>query len=294
MSVIEMSGVIRDYGGGKGIFDLDLSVGEGEVFGFLGPNGAGKTTAIRHMMGFIKAQSGSVSVNGMDAWVKRAEIQRTLGYIPGEMSFFDDMTGSGFFRFIADYRKLRSGSRIKELTERFELNPHVKLRKMSKGMKQKVGIIAAFMHDPAVLILDEPTSGLDPLMQNRFIELIQQEQRRGKTVLMSSHMFEEVGRTCSRVAIIRAGRICATERIGFLESAQLKKYTVTFSSESAAEAFARDFDTQTHDLSVTVVIKNDLSGFISQMAKYPVTNISAPALSLEEVFLQYYGGQDNG
>lgn len=293
MSVIEVRGCNRDYGGGKGIFDFDLSVAEGEVFGFLGPNGAGKTTAIRHIMGFIKAQSGSVSVNGLDAWIKRADIQRTLGYIPGEMSFFDDMTGSGFLKFMADYRKVKASGRIKELTERFELNPHGKLKKMSKGMKQKVGIIAAFMHDPAVLVLDEPTSGLDPLMQNRFIDLIQQEQRRGKTILLSSHMFDEIERTCSRVAIIRAGRICATERIGFLESAQLKKYTVTFSSDSAAESFANVFGTQAHACNVTVVIKNNLSEFISQMAKYPVTNISAPVLSLEEVFLQYYGGQGN-
>ncbi|HUM56216.1 MAG TPA: ATP-binding cassette domain-containing protein, partial [Bacillota bacterium] len=198
MSVIEIKDLTRDYGNYKGVFDVSFSVNESEVFGFLGPNGAGKTTTIRHLMGFLKPQKGICTIAGMDCWQDSAGIQEKLGYIPGEMEFFSDMTGREFLSFLEKYRGIKANGRKNELLERFELDAKGKLKKMSKGMKQKVGIVAAFMHDPGVLILDEPTSGLDPLMQNRFINLILEEKKRGKTILMSSHMFEEVERTCHR------------------------------------------------------------------------------------------------
>ena len=211
MSMLEVDRLTRDYGGGKGVFDLTFRVGEGEVFGFLGPNGAGKTTTIRHLMGFIHPQAGSCRIDGMDCWRDRARIQRELGYIPGEIAFFDDMTGEEFLRFLEKYRGRAGAGRKAELLEMFELAPKGKIKKMSKGMKQKLGIVAAFMHDPRILLLDEPTSGLDPLMQNRFIQLLDAEKARGKTILLSSHMFEEVERTCHRVGIIRAGRPSARQ-----------------------------------------------------------------------------------
>ena len=176
MSAIKIENLVRDYGGGKGVFDVSFHVNQGEAFGFLGPNGAGKTTTIRHLMGFLKPKSGRCIIDGLDCWNDRDKVQARLGYIPGEISFFEDMTGAEFLKFITEYRKIGRKSRKEELLERFELDPKSKIKKMSKGMKQKLGIAAAFMHDPDILILDVPTSGLDPLMQNRFIELIAEEK----------------------------------------------------------------------------------------------------------------------
>ncbi|MDR3318399.1 MAG: ABC transporter ATP-binding protein [Clostridiales bacterium] len=295
MSVIEISGLTRDYGNGKGVFDVSFAVEQGEVFGFLGPNGAGKTTTIRHLMGFLQPKTGSCKIGGRDCFKAADKVQASLGYIPGEIAIFDDMTGTEYLSFAAKYRGLKDGARKKELIERFELDPRGKLKKMSKGMKQKVGIVAAFMHDPEVLILDEPTSGLDPLMQNRFIELIDGERSRGKTVLMSSHMFEEVERTCHRVGIIRNGRLAAIDSVSALKAAQLKKYAVTFESETAAAAFLKEpFSCVGYaGNAVTATVQNDITAFIAALNKYPVVNLSAPALSLEEIFMKYYGGNGN-
>ena len=162
MSVICVDHLTRDYGGGKGVFDLVFSVEKGEAFGFLGPNGAGKTTTIRHLMGFLKAQQGQCRIDGLDCWRDSDKIQARLGYVPGEISFFGDMTGAEYLRFMEGYRKLGASSRKKELLDWFELDPSGKIKKMSKGMKQKLGLVAAMMHDPEILIFDEPTSGLDP------------------------------------------------------------------------------------------------------------------------------------
>lgn len=292
MSTCEIQGLTRDYGKGRGVFDLSFSIGQGEVFGFLGPNGAGKTTTIRHLMGFLKPTKGHCTIDGMDCWKKSADIQKDLGYIPGEMAFFDDMTGADFLSFVAKYRKLKTTAFMQALLDRFELDARARLKKMSKGMKQKVGIVAAFMHDPGVLILDEPTSGLDPLMQNRFIELVLEEKARGKTILMSSHMFEEVERTCHRVAIIKDGRLVATDSVDALKAAQAKKYVITLENAESALAFAGEGlnVSAVSQNQVTVTVQNDITEFISVMHRYPVTNISALNQSLEEIFMQYYGG----
>jgi len=292
MSVCEVHDLTRDYGKGRGVFELSFSINQGEVFGFLGPNGAGKTTTIRHLMGFLKPEKGYCRIGGKDCWKNRTEIQKNLGYIPGEMVFFDDMTGTDFLSFMERYRKIKSGNRTKELIDRFELDPRSKLKKMSKGMKQKVGIVAAFMHDPEVLILDEPTSGLDPLMQNRFIELVLEEKARGKTILMSSHMFEEVERTCNRVAIIKSGKLVAMDEVETLKAAQARKYIITLENEEAAAAFASEGlrITDHSQNQVTVIVQNNIKELISVMNRYPVTNIITPNQSLEEIFMQYYGG----
>ncbi|MDE6890893.1 MAG: ABC transporter ATP-binding protein [Lachnospiraceae bacterium] len=269
MNAIKIENLVRDYGGGKGVFDVSFHVNQGEAFGFLGPNGAGKTTTIRHLMGFLKPKSGSCTVNGLDCWSKRDKVQESLGYIPGEISFFEDISGAEFLKFIAQYRGIGSQSRKEELLERFELDPRGSIKKMSKGMKQKLGIVAAFMHDPDILILDEPTSGLDPLMQSRFIDLIAEEKKHGKTILMSSHMFEEVERTCDRIGIIRKGRMVAVDAASALRERHNRNYTVSLENESEAEAFAADFGGTRKGLKVTVTTKQ----------------------SLEEIFMNYYGGE---
>jgi ABC-2 type transport system ATP-binding protein len=271
MSVINIQNLSRDYGGGKGVFDVSFDVGQGEAFGFLGPNGAGKTTTIRHLMGFIRPKTGSCSIGGRDCWTQSAAIQKTLGYIPGEIAFFDDMAGTDYLKFIARYRGDRFEGRKKELIDRFELDPKGKIKKMSKGMKQKIGIVAAFMHDPDVLILDEPTSGLDPLMQSRFVELVAEERERGKTILMSSHMFEEVERTCHRIAIIREGKLVAVDTVDALRERHMRTYTVTLPDEKTAVDFAADFKGAANGREATV----------------------AATMRLEDVFMQYYGKEGN-
>ena len=269
MSVIKIANLTRDYGNGKGIFQISFRVEEGEIFGFLGPNGAGKTTTIRHLMGFLRPQSGKCRIAHLDCWKERDRIQEFLGYIPGEMNFFEDMTGWEFLNFCARYRGLREPSREKELMDRFEVDPRGKIRKMSKGMRQKLGIVTAFSHDPRVLILDEPTSGLDPLMQNRFVELLREEKQRGKTILLSSHMFEEVERTCDRVGIIREGRLATVDTIDTLRKRHMRTYTVTLDNPKLARAFARDFGGSASGNKARVTAKQ----------------------SLESIFLHYYGGK---
>lgn len=271
MDVINIQNLTRDYGSEKGIFDISIRVNEGEVFGFLGPNGAGKTTTIRHLMGFIKPKAGKCQINGLDCWKKRDEIQKSLGYIPGEISFFDDMTGKEFLKFISEYRKLPRDNRMSEMIDRFELDPKGKIKKMSKGMKQKLGIVAAFMHDPDILILDEPTSGLDPLMQSRFIELIAEEKKKGKTFFLSSHMFEEVEKTCDRIGIIRSGKLVTVDTVETLRKRHMRSYTVHLNTMEEAEAFAKDFDGTCIGNSVTLTAKQ----------------------GLEAIFMSYYGGEDH-
>ncbi|MCI9414890.1 MAG: ABC transporter ATP-binding protein [Clostridiales bacterium] len=292
MSMIEISRLTKDYGGGRGVFDLSFTVEKGEVFGFLGPNGAGKTTTIRHLMGFLTPQSGCCRIDGLDCAGHASEIQRNLGYIPGEIAFFDEMTGDGFIRFLADYRGLQDLSRAQALKERFELDAHGRLKKMSKGMKQKIGIVCAFMHDPAVLILDEPTSGLDPLMQNRFVELIQEEKARGKTILMSSHMFEEVERTCDRVAILKEGRLAAVDSVAALKKTRRRSYTVVFPTTEQAAAFAAEWDgvLTVGGRRVTAAVQDGLLPFLQALERYGAEDLDADRQSLEDVFMQYYGG----
>ena len=292
MSVIALSHITKDYGGGHGVFDVSFAVEQGEVFGFLGPNGAGKTTTIRQLMGFLAPDSGTCTINGLDCRTQTAAIQKNMGYIPGEPALPDDMRGGEFIRFLAAYRGMRGTGRAGELCERFELDASGWIRRMSKGMKQKVAIVCALMHDPAVLILDEPTSGLDPLMQNRFIDLILEEKQRGKTVLMSSHMFEEVERTCARVGILREGRLAAVEEIGALKARRSRTYSVTLSTPDAAAAFAAAPGLRVQaaqGCTVTVRVRDGMSALTTAMARFPVTSIDAPRQSLEDVFLHYYG-----
>lgn len=292
MNTIEIDHITKDYGNGKGVFDVSFSVQEGEVLGFLGPNGAGKTTTIRQLMGFIKPDRGSVHIGGMECFSQAAEIQKNLGYLPGEIAFLDEMSGLAFLRFQAGLRSMQDFHRAEELIAFFELDPRGKIRKMSKGMKQKIGIVCAFMHDPAILILDEPTSGLDPLMQNRFVALIQKEKERGKTILMSSHLFDEVERTCDRAAIIRAGRLVAVERLEHLRATQKKTYLLRFDSEESARGFCKKMpEGMASGSVVSIPIQGSPSALLEAAAASDVRDIDIQKPSLEELFLHFYGGK---
>ena len=295
MDIIEINNLTKDYGNNKGIFNVTFSVKKGEVLGFLGPNGAGKTTTIRHLMGFIKADKGSCSISGLNCFDKSSDIQSNIGYLPGEIAFLDDMTGIEFIKFIAKMKGIKDLSRANELIERFKLNPKGKIKKMSKGMKQKIGIVCAFIQEPDILILDEPTSGLDPLMQNEFIKLIEEEKEKGRTILMSSHSFEEIEKTCDRAAIIKEGKIVALENISTLKESKRKLYSITFINEIVANEFINEgFKVKERkDNNVVVVIKGDIMPFIKALAKYKVLNLQSYTESLEDLFMHFYGGENN-
>lgn len=294
-AVIEINGLTKDYGSGRGVFDVSFAVEQGEVFGFLGPNGAGKTVTMRNLMGFVRPDAGTVAINGMDCFGSREKIQKRLGYLPGEIAFMDEMTGTKFLEFMARMKKLCDRTRMHELVELFELDPARKIRKMSKGTKQKVGLVCAFMTKPDIVLLDEPTSGLDPLMQSRFIDLVLAEKRRGATVLLSSHLFEEVERTCDRVAFIRSGKIAAVERMDDVRTSRKRIFAVTFAADAERERYMIAHpEAQQVGPAVEVSVAGAMDGFVKDLATYDVADLAAREQSLEELFLHLYGVTSEG
>lgn len=290
--MIQVEDLTLQYPNGKGIREVSFQVKEGQVMGYLGPNGAGKTTTIRCLLGFSKADGGRCSIGGLDCWRKAPEIQRLLGYLPGEIAFFDGMTGRQFLKFLAQMRGMKDLSRQKELEEQLEIDLSGKIKRYSKGMKQKVGIIAAFMGDPQVIILDEPTSGLDPLMQKRFTDLVISEKKRGKTILMSSHMFEEVEKTCDQVAIIREGRVILEDSIHALGQNQRKSFLLRLARpEDASRLTELACDvTQAGDGQLEIGIQQEqLGSLLRLLAQLDVVSFESKSQSLEEIFLHLYG-----
>lgn len=292
MSVVEVNHVTKDYGNQRGVFDISFDIKEGEVLGFLGPNGSGKTTTIRQLMGFMKPDKGEVKILGLDCFEKASQVQEKLGYLPGEIAFMEEMSGIEFLRFIAKMKNIKETRRMEELIEFLELDARGKMKRMSKGMKQKIGIVIAFMQDAPILILDEPTSGLDPLMQNKFVELIQQAKREGKTILMSSHIFEEVENTCDRVVMIKEGRIVANEMMDNLKKNRLKHYEISFYDENDAIDFISKYPKgQRQDQVVDLMLKGHTNQLLQDLSQYDIEDLNAKAQSLEELFLHYYGGE---
>ena len=291
MSVIKVENISKDYGSGRGVFDLSFEVNKGEIFGMLGPNGAGKTTTIRQLMGFIKSDKGSAEILDMECFANRENIQSKLGYLPGEIAFMDDMKGSDFIKFIAEMKSIKNKNRIKELTDLFELDADRKIKSMSKGTKQKIAIVCAFMNEPEVVILDEPTSGLDPLMQKKFIELILEEKKKGTTIFMSSHIFEEVEKTCDRTAILKDGKLIAIENMEELKSKKNKNFEVIFKTNEDAENFKNQisFKSELNNNTIKVVIaNNEVNNFIKELSNYNILDINSSSQTLEELFLHFY------
>ncbi len=291
MSIIQVENLTKTYKSGKGIFDVSFTVRKGEVFGYLGPNGAGKTTTIRQLMGFTNADQGKCLIKGKDTRTHAAEIQKSVGYLPGEIAFFDGMTGKQFLDFMNDMRGNEEKTRKDELIDKFNLDPKPKISKMSKGMKQKVALTAAFMHDPDIYILDEPTSGLDPLMQKIFINLILEEKERGKTILMSSHSFEEVERTSDRAGVIREGRLVTVEDVNSLKASQRKAFIITVGSDKDIELL-KDSDLEISDITgnkVEIIISSNYDQFIDTLSKCEVKGLDVLKQNLEQIFMKYYG-----
>lgn len=293
--MIRVEHLTKSYGPKKGVFDLSFEVKKGEIFGFIGPNGAGKTTTIRQLLGFIKSDSGLAFVNDLESFHNAAAIQEKLGYLPGEIAFFDQMSGDEFLRFLGEMRGLPNDDKMQELKSFLELDASGRIKKMSKGMKQKLGLVAAFMHDPEILILDEPTSGLDPLMQSKFVELILKEKAKGKTILMSSHSFEEIERTCDRALIIKEGQMVALEDIKKLKQEQRKVFLVGLENmEDVGLIQHAGFEVKkTSSTDVEVVVTGDIQPFIQTLAKVSVKSLDVKNQSLEEIFMDYYQEEDH-
>lgn len=294
MNVIEINNLTKDFGNNKGIFDLSFSLKQGEVVGFLGSNGAGKTTTIRHLMGFIKADNGSAKILNMDCFKNAYSVQEKIGYLPGEIAFIDNMTGAEFIHFMADMKNITDLQYARELIAYFDIDTKIKIKKMSKGMKQKIGLIIAFMQDTPILILDEPTTGLDPLMQTKFVDLIKKEKAKGKTILMSSHIFEEIENTCERIVMIKDGRLVADENINAMRNKMNKHYEISFSNMEDAIHFQELYSSNSYRKNNVVYLlsNQNINHLIRELSKFNIEDINARYQTLEEVFMKYYGGSE--
>lgn len=299
MNVIEVNNLTKDYGSGRGVFDVSIAVNKGEVFGFLGPNGAGKSTTIRHLMGFSKPDSGETLIFGKPTFKKYYEILDKVGYIPGEIALPAGLTGYEFIRMMQDMQGVKNDAQLKRMLDMFELSDEVlygDTKRMSLGVKRKLAVVTAFMHDPEVLILDEPTSGLDPVMQDVFVKYIHEEKARGKTILLSSHIFSEIDSTCDRIAIIKDGRIVSDFIADDLKHASKKYYDVRFKSE----ADEKTFENKISSISSADMIKTggeraylsvddkDLNAFISLLSDLDPVAFSNRRESLEDYFMKFY------
>ena len=294
MSIIKVKNVTKDYGYGRGIFDVSFEIKEGEVFGFLGPNGAGKTTTIRHLMGFTKAQEGELYINGKNSWKSAAIVKHDVGYLPGELAFPKGMTGDQFIRFMAEERQLTDMTRTEKLKEIFELDSSEKIKEMSLGTKRKLAVVTAFMHNPKVLILDEPTSGLDPVMQERFIQFILNEKAEGKTILLSSHIFSEVDATCDRIAIIKEGVVVSTIEATQLKQNTNKAFKIEFSSFKDYQKFVENTEfiipiERPEQNQVKLNLKDEkMQQLFTELSEIKVNFISEIKFTLEDYFMDFY------
>lgn len=287
--MIEVQGLTKRFKNGKGLFDVNFQVGKGEVFGFIGPNGAGKSTTIRHLMGFLKPDSGKSMINQFDCWSESTKIKGSLGYLPGEIVFPSGFTAADFIKFQEDLHNMRGRSRANELIERFKLNIHIPIKNMSKGMKQKLAIVVAFMCDPEILILDEPSSGLDPLMQKELIKLFIEEKLKGKTILLSSHIFEEIENIADTICIIKDGKIVKKQSIQEAYQQINKTMIVELSDPIDINTLSIPC-TKQEDGSFYIELADNENEVIRELAKYNIKSLNINKTSLNEVFEKYYMG----
>ena len=288
---IATSGLTKDYGGGRGLFDLDLEVAEGEVFGYLGPNGAGKSTTIRLLMGLIHPTQGSASVFGLDCIDRSVEVKRLVGYVPGELPQFGGLRGRDIVGHFADLRGGVDPQRVKQICERFDLDLGLKFREYSSGNKRKLAIVLAFMHRPRLLVLDEPSNGLDPLNQQEFFKLTQEARSEGATIFLSSHVLSEVEHVCERIAIIRRGKLVKVGRLEELHEMHVRRLDVEFAGAALPQLFANlpgVEDVQANHHHVTFTARGSIEPVVDALAGQHVVNLSSREPSLEEIFLTYY------
>ena len=302
MSLIETEKLTKDYGDGRGIFDIDLKIEQGEMLGFVGTNGSGKTTTIRSILGFIKPTKGTATVSGLTSWEHSSEIVKNIGYVPGEIAFPDLKTGIEFLKSQAEFLGLKDMSYANELIERLQLDPRANLKRMSKGMKQKTALVAALMADLPIIILDEPTTGLDPLMRVAFLDILKEEHAKGKTIFISSHMYEELETTCDRVALINNGRIEEITDMNDIRNRPVKEFKIEFNSAEDYSRFLKEsyevVRLQGQYNQVTIRIRaNETGNLLGILKNYDVKFISELPYTLEKHFktllLQNKGDNNN-
>ena len=280
------------YGSFKAVSNVSFKVNEGEVFGLIGPNGAGKSTTMRSMLNFIFPTSGNITINGLDSKVDYLKIRSLIGYLPGEFTTYENMTGSEFLKHMLYLRKVPEKEKYAiELSKRFDLDLNKKAKNLSKGNKQKVGIIQAFCHEPEILILDEPTSGLDPLKQQVFDELILEFKEKGKTIFISSHVLPEVEMLCDRIAIIKDGKIVTENTMSKLKSMAMNRFEVIFKNEIKETSFGKSIGVKNIIQSGEKYIfdvEGDVNKFIKKITENKVTSFKTIEPDLEEIFLSFY------
>jgi ABC-2 type transport system ATP-binding protein len=292
---IETTALTKRYGKARGIIDVNLVVESGQVFGFLGPNGAGKSTTIRLLLDLIRPTGGSARVLGLDVHRDRLAIDRRVSYVPGELALYGDLTGSQLLTYLGNLQGTVDVAYRDKLIERLELDPSKRIKSYSRGNKQKVGLVAAFMIRPELLILDEPTAGLDPFVQLEFEHLCEEARDEGRTVFISSHQLPEVEHLCDRVGIIREGRLLAVESIVDLKARALRKLEIEFGEPVKADAFdklpgVRDVIVDDNCLRCTVM--GSVDALVKAAARFKVVNLHSIDTSLEEIFMAYYGAGD--
>ena len=291
-AVIRTERLTKSYGEHRGIIELDLEVAEGETFGFLGPNGAGKTTTMRVLLDLIRPTSGRAEVFGIETTVDPVAIHRRVGYLPGEFDLYDRLTGAQTIEYFGNLRGGVGRAYVDELVERLEFDPSRRFKEYSRGNKQKVGLIVALQHKPDLLILDEPTSGLDPLVQQTFYALVREGRAAGRTIFLSSHIIDEVDRTCDRVAIIRDGRLVQVDRIEEIRRLAFHHVELTFAAPVATAVFdglPGVSDVVVQGNAVTMRVSGPIGAVITAAAAHGILDVVSREPNLEDVFLAQYG-----
>lgn len=298
--IISVHNLTKDYGKGRGIFDINFDIPRGTVFGYCGTNGSGKTTTLRHLMGFIKPDKGTATIKGLDCLENSEAIKKFVGYVPGEIAFPAVANGSDFLRIQAELVGLTDFSKAERLINAFQLDPTANLKRMSKGMKQKTALVAAFMHSPEIIILDEPTTGLDPLMREVFINLIKEEKARGATIIMSNHMFDELEETCDQVAFIKDGHIVEIVDLDKIHKRPFREYDITFADEESYNEVSKlagenllASDPQHLVLTIRVNVK-DMKKAATILKNIKVVGMKEKQFTLESYFMKEIGGKEDG
>lgn len=290
--VIDIQHLTKDYGHGRGIYDVSIYVNSGEILGYLGPNGAGKSTTIRHLMGFSVPDSGKTLIKGKNTLKNREEIMQGVSYIPGEISVPDLLTGKQVLEEQKILKNVKDNIFLDWLIDYFEFDQNILCKSMSLGSKRKLAIISAFMNDPDVIIMDEPSSGLDPEMQNRFIKLLEIEKYRNKTILLSSHIFKEVDVSCDRIVIIKDGKIVSTFKDDDLKHKNFTEYSVSFNDKKDLVNIKKNKDfkvIEEKENNITFLVgEKDIKKFISFLSKYKINNMSQKIQTLEDYFMSFY------
>jgi len=293
MNVIEIKNLTKNYGKSRGIIDVSLSVEQGEVFGFIGPNGSGKSTTIRTLLGLIHPTSGSAEIFGKSC-TTNPEIRKELGYLPSEVFYYDNMRVIDLLKYSASFYKKDCTKRINELAEIMDLDLKKKIDDLSFGNKKKVGIVQGLIHEPKLIILDEPTSGLDPLMQQKFFELIAQENKKGATVFLSSHILSEVQKMCERIALIKDGKIIKLEKMSALQENNFKRIKIEAPSNLDKTFFEMTgvSKLEIDGKAISFLFKGDINKVIKRLVQTEILNLSIDEPDLEEIFMHYYVKED--